>query len=118
MSKSLNANGKGMAPFTFGKDYRPDMRNDEANILSQVDRLSLAFHQKFLKDESILESTITVLKETAKTKQWSNTQTGQEFGQLINREPNQLPAYNDAYYDDYDGEDYGEEDYFYEQPQH
>jgi len=32
-----------MAPFTFGKDFRPDMSNDEANTLSATDRLSLAF---------------------------------------------------------------------------
>jgi len=61
-----------MAPFTFGKDFRPDMVNDEANVLSQIDRMTVAFQTKSHTTDSILEHMILTLKVVQKDKTWSN----------------------------------------------
>lgn len=41
-SKYFMRQEKGIVPFVYGKDYRPDMLHDQATQLSQIDRISLS----------------------------------------------------------------------------
>ena len=44
-----------MTPFTFGKEYRPDMMHDEANVLSQMDKFGIGIRLKVNEQDSVFE---------------------------------------------------------------
>ena len=76
-----------MTPFVFGRDYRPDMMNDEANIFSQMDKFSIGMIVKNNQIESIFEFWLTRIYEIRSDKNWQNFKVGKDFADLLIKEP-------------------------------
>ena len=84
---------------------------DEANQLSQIERIAISFIFKTYSKDSILENLLGSLKEIQSEKTLSNEECGKEFAALLTRPP---PDHHDEYdYDDEygDEDDYGHEEY-------
>ena len=75
-SRACYNSNLGMSPFTMGRSYRPDMKHDEANTLTQMDRMQIQHFQKQLKGDSIYEHLMNELKEIQVEKDLTNEQMG------------------------------------------
>ena len=110
-SRELYKLNKGMVAFQYGKDYKPDMMMDEANQLSQIEKIAITFLTKMYSKDCILESLLVSLKEIQKEKTLSNEDCGKEFAALLTRPPPEI-HYDDDYDDEYgDEDDYGHEEF-------
>ena len=78
-ARELHTTNKGMVPFIFGRDYRPNMMPDEANKLTQVERLAISLIFKTYATDSIVEHMVSSLKEIQQEKTLSNEECGEQF---------------------------------------
>jgi len=45
--------GKGVFPFKFGRDYTPDMSDENTQVINQANKIGLAMQHKIVGTESI-----------------------------------------------------------------